>query len=481
MADDTKTPTENQLDFDDRPPFSSYEKYASGTVISFPISQKKGKRRFDKEERNDLKAALAELGLTVRLNDRAKRMEFRQAPFGEFLPKDDPKHEWLREELLKHFDSTCDTKATKEKPSEPVPYRFGSLELERELLSLAAEHRVDPFGIWLKELPAWDGTKRVKGLIHSLFDARDNPAALVHWAARYCFLGPIARTYEPGRRQDEAPVLVGPRACGKSLFLESLLPPEKLTTWMNPGFSFNNDPKVMLEGILGFVIVIISEMAGATTIKQERIKSYMSLPQDSGIRLCRRNDPEDAPRRCAFFGTANPGDVLPNEANNRNFVCVNVEEKDIATLIEYMNDNREQLWAEGMAMYHDGIEARLPYALRKLQSEANETHRAGSPEMENDILDWLAKQDFQVLRDGFAVEKATLAAKAKTERERRAVYKCLRDKFGYEKGRSTGGRHVWKLRDRSITEHPHKGADNPKPNAFKATVADDDDDGDIPF
>ena len=54
-----------------------------------------------------------------------------------------------------------------------------------------------------------------------------------------------------------------------------------------------------------------------------------------------------------------------------------------------MNERREQLWAEALAAYRDGVEARLPDNLHEAQSATNEQVRRRDDILEDALENWL--------------------------------------------------------------------------------------------
>ena len=66
---------------------------------------------------------------------------------------------------------------------------------------------------WLNTVPEWDGIKRIDDLVPRLFG---DDSRLAQWAGKYLLLGAVTRTYNPGTKMDEIPVIVGPQGIGKS-------------------------------------------------------------------------------------------------------------------------------------------------------------------------------------------------------------------------------------------------------------------------
>ena len=108
----------------------------------------------------------------------------------------------------------------------------------------------------------------------------DSGCELTKWASVFVLLGAVWRTYEPGTKLDEMPVLNGEQGCGKSTALRLLLPPEH-PEWFADGLHLASDPRTRVEALQGRVIVEASEMAGITRAELESLKAFLSRT-DSG-------------------------------------------------------------------------------------------------------------------------------------------------------------------------------------------------------
>ena len=139
------------------------------------------------------------------------------------------------------------------------------------------------------------------------------------------------------------------------------------------------------------LIVELSEMAGAQRADYEGMKAFISRTDDGSIRAAYARNPEPRPRRCVFVGTADTDRPLPNDANLRRFGPVVLEDGNPAHLRAFMDSERTQLWAEALALYREGREARLPDELKLSQKEATDRARAKDLMLEDALLDYLAR------------------------------------------------------------------------------------------
>ena len=324
-----------------------------------------------------LAAALAGLGIAWRFNVRSMRHEFREAA-DDWREANDRTEARIQEAIANRY-------VTGEKHA---PLRFGRETWQRSLNALLANAETDPFLDWVQAQSPWDGTPRLDGWLREVFETDPN-CPLTAWAARFVFLGPVWRAFEPGTKMDEMPVLIGPQGCGKSTALRCALPPEQ-PEWFADGLHLAADPKTRAEALQSRVIVEAAEMARSTRAELESLKSFLSRTDDGAVRLAYRRNPETALRRCIIVGTSNDPTCLPNDpSGNRRFVSVVLRGGDPAALRAYMNERREQLWAEALAVYRIGVEARLPDDLHEAQSATNEQVRRRDDILEDTLADWL--------------------------------------------------------------------------------------------
>ena len=72
-------------------------------------------------------------------------------------------------------------------------------------------------------------------------------------------------------------------------------------------------------------------------------------------------------RRAIIVGTSDLQSPLPNDRNLRRWAPIYLKDGDPTFLRKYIDENRDQLWAEALKMYRDGKEARLPDKLIEAQ------------------------------------------------------------------------------------------------------------------
>ena len=260
--------------------------------------------------------------------------------------------------------------------------RFSKDGYDEHLNALLHHRETDPFLDWLKTLPPWDEKTRLANLLQECLGAVDGP--LTRWASCYLIVGPCQRANEPGCLLREIPILIGHQRIGKSQFFRSLLPPDE-PDWFSDSLCMSESSQKMVESLLGRVIVEISELTGFRRADLESLKSFISRRDDGSIRLAYRRDPETLQRRCILVGTTNDRECLPNDpTGNSRYVPIQcgVPTKPVEP---YLNENRIQIWAEGLAYYRGGIRANVPRRLMELQGEHAEKHRRKDGVIEDSI------------------------------------------------------------------------------------------------
>ena len=345
----------------------------------------------DGKTRAGLITALEWVGVDVRFNERSARMELQDAVkvaagHPNWEAADDLRGAKLREMIA----DTCLYDGAKG----PARLQFGRERWGDVMNAILDDRRVDPFKIWLDALPAWDGEDRIDFWLGHIFTVHDIHEDLLSWASRSVLMGVVLRTDHPGEKHDEMVVLVGPQGIGKSTAWAWLLPGEpQRALWFSDGLSFHDDQKAKAEALQGMVLVEASEMTGSTKAEVETIKKFLSRSNDN-IRLTYRRDPSPLLRRGMIVGTTNDPRCLPNDpSGNRRFVPVPCAAGDPAATRAYLDEHRDQLWAEALHRVRTNHEtAYLPDSLKYQQAELTEQYRAVDEVAEGVIGVWLAER-----------------------------------------------------------------------------------------
>ena len=306
------------------------------------------------------------------------------------------------------------------------------------LQGIVGKEEIDPFKVWLESLPEWDRVERLDSVIKECFEIGDVPAELLRLASRLPIRAAIRRAFHPGWKFDIMVILKGSQGCGKSTFWKELLPDSE---FFSDDLNLAAPSKERIEQITGKVIVESAELRGMSKAEISSLKSFVSRTNDYYRRPWGRGS-EDHPRLCVMVGSTNYDECLPNDpSGNRRFLVVPVEKKgpgNAAKTKAYLDTNREQIWAEALAIDKEvkGEDVYLPEPLEEKQAEENEKYRSSPNEIFEEALEAviqnfpngelpLVEIQAEVFRD--------LKISNPDNRDRNAVTAALKNREGVEK------------------------------------------------
>ena len=323
-----------------------------------------------------LKWALHVMGLKVRLNDRTHQAEWQTGewvvdPDYEFDDDEDEDEENNQVWRMKEWEPLTDEakQYLRDQMQKEVNTKFGRDALEDALGATLYHLHCDPLLEYFKSLPQPTGRNILPNTLAHCMQIEPGSEELAKWASQYMFLGVVWRTFQPGTKMDEIPVLAGGGGIGKSTF-PAMAVPQDIPGLYGSGLDLSSTPQRMVESILGKAIVEISEMVGAQSGDMNRIKDFISRTNDYGVRLVYKRNTEPLPRRCIMMGTADKRQFLPPDENHRRFVPIVLGRGDARKVRTYLDKNRERLWIEAVGLYHKGVPAHLPDDLKELAEVA---------------------------------------------------------------------------------------------------------------
>ena len=338
--------------------------YTNGVEKSSPTCP------YEPKTADTLAWAIRQLGIWIRLNVRSHQAEYQQGRwlFGEYNEEGyyqtfGDEQEWR---LTSWEPMTSGAKQyLRDEMQKQVNAKFGREGLEDALEALLFHKHIDPLKEYFESLPKPTGRNILPNALQRCMQVEPEYKELARWASQYMFLGVVWRTFEPGTKLDEIPVLAVGGGIGKSTF-PAIAVPQHIPGLYGSGLDLSSTPQRMVESILGKAIVEISEMVGAKTGDMNRIKAFLSRLSDDGTRLAFKHTTEPLPRRCVMVGTADREQFLPYDPNLRRFVPVVLNKGDARRVRTYMAKNRDRLWAEAVELYHKGVPAHLPHKLKDL-------------------------------------------------------------------------------------------------------------------
>lgn len=259
------------------------------------------------------------------------------------------------------------------------------------IAAVSRQHIIHPVRDFLDALE-WDGVERLDTLLVNYLGAADTEYTRA--VTRKAFTAAVARIYRPGCKFDYVLVMSGPQGRGKSTLVSRMS-----CGWYTDSLA-GIGTKEAYEGIQGYWLVELGELAAMRKLEIETTKNFISKQVDS-YRAPYGRRVEDHPRQCVFFGTTNSTTFLRDDTGNRRFWPVRLQEEQ--PTLSVWNDLRPdvvaQLWAEAVQRYHEGEVLTLPDDLAAFAREQQEQFteddpRAGEIGLYLDTLlpaDWHAK------------------------------------------------------------------------------------------
>jgi len=210
----------------------------------------------------------------------------------------------------------------------------------------------------------WDGVPRVDTWLIQSGAAADTE--YVRAVSSIMLLAAVRRVTQPGCKYDEMLVLESnQQGLLKSTALRTLCPNDK---WFSDDLPLNVDAKQIVERTLGKWIIEASDLSGMRASMTEHLKGMLSRQVDGPVRLAYGRIPVEQPRQFIIVGTTNSSNYLNDATGNRRFWPIRVKQFNI----DWIRDNRDQLWAEAAVREERGDSIRLDpklYAYAELQQE----------------------------------------------------------------------------------------------------------------
>lgn len=219
-----------------------------------------------------------------------------------------------------------------------------------ECVSVCAHERsYHPVRDYLKALE-WDGKARLDTWLTRYMGARGDEDYLTAVGRRW-MISAVARVMRPGCQADHTLVLEGLQGAGKSRTARALaVKPE----WFADRLPDLHTADAAIQ-LAGRWVVEVAELAAIRhTASIESSKAYLSRTHDVYRPPYGRRS-VSVPRQCVFIGSTNEDAYLRDRTGNRRYWPVKCGDIDI----EYLETDRDQLWAEARAAY----EANEPWHL----------------------------------------------------------------------------------------------------------------------
>lgn len=211
----------------------------------------------------------------------------------------------------------------------------------------------------------WDGVPRLNTLLHDYLGAEQSEYTAA--VMRKSLAAAVGRIFRPGLKYDYMPILSGAQGVGKSTFLKILG-----GKWFSDGLTVF-EGKEASELIQGKWLIEIGELTGFSKADTNAIKQFLSRTEDTYREAYGRRT-NDYPRKCVFFGTSNESEYLRDTTGNRRFWPVDVGEfEPTKSVFEDLSNERDQVWAEAVAVYKCGEPLYMTKELEDYALSAQET------------------------------------------------------------------------------------------------------------
>ncbi|MEG2420501.1 MAG: virulence-associated E family protein [Oscillospiraceae bacterium] len=256
---------------------------------------------------------------------------------------------------------------------------------------VARMNTIHPVKDFLRGLD-WDGVERLDTLLVDYLGAEDSEYTRA--VTRKAFTAAVARIMRPGCKFDYVLVLAGPQGRGKSTLISRMS-----CGWYTDSLA-GIGTKEAYEGIQGFWLVELGELAAMRKTEIEVTKNFISKQVDS-YRAPYGRRVEDHKRQCVFFGTTNSSAFLRDDTGNRRFWPVRLGDQPAALTVwgDLTTDLITQLWAEAVVRYEEGEPLTLKgdleaYAMEQQSDFTEDDPRAGEVQAYLEALlptDWQSK------------------------------------------------------------------------------------------
>jgi predicted P-loop ATPase len=297
---------------------------------------------------------------------------------------------------------------------------------------VAKESTFHPVRDYLNGL-VWDGTPRVESLAEKYFGAEKSD---YHRAVSRCMLiAAVARIMIPGCKHDHMPILEGEQDKGKSTAIRLLFEP-----WFTDDLSElgTKDAAMQLRSAWG---VEVGELAAMTRAEIERIKAFVTRRTDR-FRPPYGRSVIEAPRQSVFVGSTNADTYLKDETGGRRFWPLKCGDIDLAAI----ERDRDQLWAEAVALFKADTPWWLTGSVSRMQAEEEQASRYQTDPWQKEIDEYLETREDTSIHDIF-VNILAMPEKARWDQAAmNRIARCLRH-IGFERyQKREGGGREWRYR-----------------------------------
>lgn len=215
----------------------------------------------------------------------------------------------------------------------------------------------------------WDGVPRLDRLVIDYIGAEDTE--LNRAMTRKWFTAAVTRIFNPGAKFDHVLLLAGKQGIGKSTLFGIMG-----GDWFTDSIGDLKDKDAM-GSLRGKLIIELGELSVLRNADDVIAKRFFSSTVDD-YRPAYGRVNETHPRQCVFAATTNETYFLKGQHGNRRMWVINVDDshRRCSDFVQAISEDRDQLWAEAIARYHEReplyLSPELEEQARQVQAAVNE-------------------------------------------------------------------------------------------------------------
>jgi len=307
--------------------------------------------------------------------------------------------EFLRKQMFgrRPLDLLVDVTNTRVWCEEVYNVVFKTQDIKAALQTVAQRNTRHPFREELRKLN-WDRKPRLDTWLIEALHLEDTPLHRAY--SRKWAIGAVARIMEPGCKLDTVLIVKGPQGYFKSTLFRELAPGRFRDTDINL-YRLENAMQ-QLQGVWLYEWAELAITRGDKAVNQ--LKNFITSQVDE-FRAPYAPNVGSHPRQCVFVGTTNDQFFLHDQTGNRRYWPVEIHEP---IDIEWVIENREQMWAEAVTAYSLGEKWHLSGELEK-QSMENAQARVTEDPSVTALTAWLARNKKSVVTMDELVERGLKA------------------------------------------------------------------------
>ena len=223
------------------------------------------------------------------------------------------------------------------------PLQFKESDIEKALAYVAHRKPVHEIRAEVEAFAPWDGKPRLESELPLIFGHK--PGGFEGRLLRRWLVSAVARVMRPGSQVDTVLILSGGQGANKTSFFRMMAGRWHTGSKVQPGD---------VEGMMvmrQYWFIEWGELASMKSRSREVTKDFITLLIDT-FRWPWGRRPISAPRHSILVGSTNDKQILEDPTGNRRYWPVEVLVPEID--LQWVEKNREQLFAEALALFKAG-------------------------------------------------------------------------------------------------------------------------------